>query len=565
MRTIIAFLLLLAVCVGARAGIINGHTVTIIHIDFSSGSDTTGDGSQGNPIKTQPYMPNFGGTYTHAAGDRFIFKGGVTWTSACYPWEPTAGGSGSTPDYYGVDVTWFSGGSFSRPAFDGGHTAAAIIFINQQNNFIFDTLNLHSITTPAFGDALLCGINCTNVVTTNCLLEDWLSGTGSDKQSGGWMFQYNGSFVINNMRILGCKIDNDVNGPTGNWNGLVVGNAGVVSNCTIGGNSDVVVFAQDVNHCLIYNIAYPYNGYDGAFHWNGFYMDNGAGNPNLSQGVPIYFRNCIISNSSSGGNMAYPNIEKEDCYIYNNVFCGTMSAQLAINIDPLQFSSIPGGATYSGGGNYTATGLTSGLQYYWSKNGNDTSCAGLTSSGVFVASGTTQVLVGTGSASVTATLWPYVGYSCYVWNNTISNYNNSSVAVHYSGRPGTISSNIVIQNNHVMGVSASITDAGSGNCLTFIQNSNLVQTPSQSTPFYSLATLYAPQTSGAPTVLAGANLRSLGVFGDDINGNLRPTTGNWDIGAYQFFFTPPPSTNSSLGITGAGQISLTGGGQIIVK
>src|ERR1019366_1064918 len=55
-------------------------------------------------------------SYTPLAGDRFILRGGDTWTSTSMPWTwgSWAGTSGSFI-YIGVDQTWFTGGSWARP------------------------------------------------------------------------------------------------------------------------------------------------------------------------------------------------------------------------------------------------------------------------------------------------------------------------------------------------------------------------------------------------------------------------------------------------------------------
>jgi hypothetical protein len=78
------------------------------YIDFASGNDTN-SGTKASPWQRAPYMNDFAGHYTHASGDQFIFKGGSTWPNSSFPITPAAGGSSSAPDYYGVDVTWYSG------------------------------------------------------------------------------------------------------------------------------------------------------------------------------------------------------------------------------------------------------------------------------------------------------------------------------------------------------------------------------------------------------------------------------------------------------------------------
>lgn len=66
---------------------------------------------------------------------------------------------------------------------------------------------------------------------------------------------------------------------------------------------------------------------------------------------------------------------------------------------------IPMGAVYDGSGNYTLTGLTSGVYYQWTKGANDSTLVNtpetLSSTGVFSATGTSVTLTGTPSAAIT--------------------------------------------------------------------------------------------------------------------------------------------------------------------
>ena len=59
-------------------------------------------------------------------GDSVILRGGDTWhfsgrgTPVGLPWRwPQFGGTSGSPVYIGVDVTWFTGGSWTRPVFTG--------------------------------------------------------------------------------------------------------------------------------------------------------------------------------------------------------------------------------------------------------------------------------------------------------------------------------------------------------------------------------------------------------------------------------------------------------------
>ena len=89
------------------------------YVDYSSGSDTN-NGLSTNTPGGAPGMNGFSGTYSHQAGDQFIFRGGVTWSNDMAPWNISNSGVPGTNDYYGVDTTWFAGNSWTNPVFDGG-------------------------------------------------------------------------------------------------------------------------------------------------------------------------------------------------------------------------------------------------------------------------------------------------------------------------------------------------------------------------------------------------------------------------------------------------------------
>lgn len=532
---------------------------TTYYIDWTNGLDSNTGLDTAHPFKNHPYFTGFSGTYTWAAGDDYIFKGNTTWPSNCFLYTGlgiTHGGTAGNHSYWGTNGSWYAGtpGYFK---FDGGYSVPTFLYFSSDGVYV-DICGLEAFhiqfQTPTGGDTFIGGSDFHDVTLTNCYLHGWrlTNSITVDQINAPLLGHFDGFYGITNLIADTIEIENSENGAAGLWNGECVSSWGVIKHYKIHDNSSGIVYAQDVNFGEFYNIQTPYTGFyvGGSFHQNGFYMDNpnGAATPNQ----PMYFRNSYIHDCSQGANMAYPNIDKADCYIYNNVFYGIQSSQLPINIDPLNFNPnlIPLGSMYSGG-NFTVTGLVSGNQYYWTKGANDAGCAGLTSSGAFTASGTTQLITGTGSSSVTASIVQYVGYSCYVFNNTFTNYANSSVAIHYSVRTGTIASNLYFQNNVIMGVSASLTDANSGNCVNFITSSNLVLSPSSSSPYYSSNTLYAPQSAAAPSVGIGANLSA--IFTTDINGVSRGPI--WDCGAYQFpaglygfsILTAPVSARSKTG------------------
>ena len=105
-------------------------------VDFAGGSESNSGTSEASPWKRAPGMQGFEHAYTPQAGDHFIFKGGVTWPNSVFPLNATGEGTSSAEDVYGVNESWFSGSSYTRPVFDaegkeiGGHDGNDNFFIN---------------------------------------------------------------------------------------------------------------------------------------------------------------------------------------------------------------------------------------------------------------------------------------------------------------------------------------------------------------------------------------------------------------------------------------------------
>jgi hypothetical protein len=95
-------------------------------------------------------------------GDQFIFRGGDTWTSSSFPWAWDWSGSSGNPITLGVDQTWFSGSSWTRPIFTGGGTfpgSSAAFFLNVSSGVTYLTVaNLGFTGAYWSGSAAASGI-----------------------------------------------------------------------------------------------------------------------------------------------------------------------------------------------------------------------------------------------------------------------------------------------------------------------------------------------------------------------------------------------------------------------
>jgi hypothetical protein len=108
---------LLTIVLFCLAGI---ASATTYYIDYSAANDSANGLTTSTPWKRHPYMVGWTGSYSHSAGDRFIFKGGVTWSNSVFPISVTGAGSAGNVDYYGADTSWYSGGAWTQPIFNAG-------------------------------------------------------------------------------------------------------------------------------------------------------------------------------------------------------------------------------------------------------------------------------------------------------------------------------------------------------------------------------------------------------------------------------------------------------------
>src|SRR5712664_501247 len=103
----------------------------LFYVDFATGLNSNNGTSTSTPWKSAPGMNTAsacGGathSYSPVPGDHFNFKGGVTWPKDCFPFNITNSGTSGSPMYWGVDLSYFTGGSFTRPIFDMANTTSS--------------------------------------------------------------------------------------------------------------------------------------------------------------------------------------------------------------------------------------------------------------------------------------------------------------------------------------------------------------------------------------------------------------------------------------------------------
>ena len=115
------------------------------YIDYDSGADSNNGTSTTTPWKRCPGMTDFAGSYTHSVGDRFVFKGGVTWPYAALPLTIGYSGVSGNPDVYTSDQTWYNGASWTRPTFDAENQLvdyAAVIYALNKTHFTLEYIKI---------------------------------------------------------------------------------------------------------------------------------------------------------------------------------------------------------------------------------------------------------------------------------------------------------------------------------------------------------------------------------------------------------------------------------------
>ncbi len=160
---------------------------TTYYVDYSDGDNSNNGLSKTTPWKCHPYMNNGAGKpcgtapkYAHEAGDRFIFKGGVSWPYVALPLTLKTGGAMGNQDFYGADTTWFTGASFTKPKFDGAfHSSLAdgdIISISETSHITVEGLEATGIllTTPDGSSGAIIGVyNSNDIHISDVYLHGW--------------------------------------------------------------------------------------------------------------------------------------------------------------------------------------------------------------------------------------------------------------------------------------------------------------------------------------------------------------------------------------------------------
>jgi hypothetical protein len=159
--------------------------VTNCYYIAANGSDSNDGSSEASPWAHLPGMSTCTGNcsaHTPDGGEGFILRGGDTWNGSNLGINWNWGGaSWSSPIYIGVDPTWYSGGSWSRPIWTCPNSSCTLPYYFQANKGYF---YLDNIEVPGFfvsstnTGAYIFGACGGNQIYENIYIHGWNTNVG---------------------------------------------------------------------------------------------------------------------------------------------------------------------------------------------------------------------------------------------------------------------------------------------------------------------------------------------------------------------------------------------------
>lgn len=316
------------------------------YIDYAGGSNANNGTSKSTPWKTHPYMQASSActtgsvpAYSHVAGDRFIFKGGATWPAACFQMAIGAGGTPSAQDYYGVDLSWFAGGSFTRPLFDLTFNIPTNGTVIQPTSAVSGYMTFDNLEIAHQGIALAVGgyggtqafqlyYGATGSIIKNCFIHDW--ATASSFQFNSTEYSAGGILSGSSVTVDHTEISDAGGYGFFGGNKVFVGFGGACENCGEVKNSkihDTMAACFSVPLCHdneLYNIKATIQNYDGNVHTQ--VIEDNAESIGPCGGYAVY-NNIIHDNDPVGVTILI-------CYnssIYNNVMWNNGNIQIMLS------------------------------------------------------------------------------------------------------------------------------------------------------------------------------------------------------------------------------------------
>ena len=511
---------------------------TTYYIDYASGNDSNNGTSKTSPWQHAPGMQtctNLCSSATINAGDSIILKGGVTWPNASFMWSLPGGATGN-PVYVGVDQTWYTGSSWSRPILSPGGTVISNNYntmVNVAANVTIDNFEITGFywTTASCSGAPYadCGIfnagQRNGQTWENLYIHGW-THAGTDAQTSNGVVDIiatggGGNSVAHDNVIVGTDVPGDhsvsvfFNGPPIAYNNYIkqVSSAFIVSYSTLIHDNHI----EDIGPAYC-NMPFPQNA-GNCTHENGF-EDNGD--------TGLYFYNNVITNVSAGLALWIAPNPSYTATLWNNVIYAIHDNQVLDMAPPVY------NPTYCSSG-HTPNGYCNTAGSYIFEN-NTVECG-----------------------------------------DDSTQYDGCQSGIGDIGS-GSIATSFLYQNNHFISkttASGCYTGSGQAQSCTFAPT-NVVQTlaTANGQGYNSSQTFaFSPTSATDSTVGAGTNLTqyatgNLASLANDTTygcaigignqpfcpartTNGRPSTGAWDSGAYEFTSSgnapqPPTGLNAMV-------------------
>lgn len=468
---------------------------TTYYIDYQTGSNSNNGTSKNTPWKYHPRMWGFSASYTHSVGDRFIFKGGVTWPNDCFTFHLTTdiySGVYGNEDYYGVDTSWYVGANFTKPKFSGQgmelvRNAAngwnVFWNINDNDNIVIDSICFtdmywSSVVRNTGSVAYLYMGGGTNITVKNCEFVNW---THAPKR-GGWtdyedqlyciytsnQSPYNNGSVITNCLFDGITVANQTEGQS-SCAAAVFSFGGKIKNCTIRNSAGGIFTAgapagqrAEVSGCVVGPL---FTSYDFASHTDGI-QDNGGAGVIIHDNYFFDIYPVPIFLGAGWGGGRYD--------VYNNIF----DTRVQKTQQPIVFDAQSGGNSF------------------------------------------------------------------YIYNNTlIAGPGLNFFRANWRPSGGNQITLADIRNNHLIGEGSLISIDSGVTITSLINQNNLIESYTAANfEGYTKANLYKPTFGTASTVDKGQNLSSYlsGVLLRDYSNNIRPQGSAFDLGANEWTLTSNP-------------------------
>lgn len=453
------------------------------YVDFVGGNDANIGTDKAHPWKRCPGMAGFAATYAHTAGDHFIFKGGVTWDKTCFTMQISAGGTPASPDYYGVDPTWYTGGSWTRPIWDwqSADVPYCVMLLFNLNtaphDVILDNIDMRRLYWSGSKNySWVAYVNLSqsqNITIQNCFIHNWSHGsTGvGTSDSLKCIIGYNSAPWNYGCTITNCVFDGETtpNSTQGQSSGeATYAFSGNVVNSTFRNMASGIIVTGDpasptFNEVHGNDLGPLYMSFDSGAHPDGLFMNGG----NRFKWYNNYFHDNYVMSIFCGNGSG-----SEQTYIWNNVI----------------YNCHVGG------------------------------------SGPIVVDNA------------------YSGARIYFWNNTLVG-GASFTGIHIQTRGRGPIGVIDMRNNFVVSDQA-IYDLAPGQLVLALTNQNnvLLSVANATAQGYTTANIYQPMSPSGSTYGAGQDMATVlgGVLTSDIRGVTRPQSGNrWDAGAYEYVGAAP--------------------------